>query len=490
VITAVKNNLESHLDLFEKCFLKKEMQTFLKISDAAHIKNTDNLVDCVKRLASFKMLLKKSYSEKRIEMFDFLNLDLDIGRLVFIFTNDLTNNHYETVTFGNIKDCMILVKELIVLLSIKGILAEKSDKFIKELNEIYAMETVDILKTKRLFENIAIELQQFMRTNIFLRLSQMLNNVLEAYKVPTSALSPIKDRFFNNFIRTTEFHAVSEFIEKIVMFLNRELATKSAESSLYGKYRVSDLPAVNSNYDDFIATTWTKTPDSVRPYLGGKGNGIIDMSSLGVNIPPAFILGLPICREMAGENSDRAGFRAVIKKYLEQLEAKTGKKLGCPTNPLLVSVRSGTTISLPGSMCTILNVGLTADIRDTLAAKHGDAFASSIYRRFLINSLVALEKDPGSEASIEMAEQAVKKELGASFLDDPFEQLVKSVDLVFASSRSQIVRDYLKELSIDVIYGTAVTIERRPVYEKPDQWRRRNVRRISRNDSGRRCRDG
>jgi len=458
-ITAVKNNLESHLDLFEKCFLKKEMQTFLKISDAAHIKNTDNLVDCVKRLASFKMLLKKSYSEKRIEMFDFLNLDLDIGRLVFIFTNDLTNNHYETVTFGNIKDCMILVKELIVLLSIKGILAEKSDKFIKELNEIYAMETVDILKTKRLFENIAIELQQFMRTNIFLRLSQMLNNVLEAYKVPTSALSPIKDRFFNNFIRTTEFHAVSEFIEKIVMFLNRELATKSAESSLYGKYRVSDLPAVNSNYDDFIATTWTKTPDSVRPYLGGKGNGIIDMSSLGVNIPPAFILGLPICREMAGENSDRAGFRAVIKKYLEQLEAKTGKKLGCPTNPLLVSVRSGTTISLPGSMCTILNVGLTADIRDTLAAKHGDAFASSIYRRFLINSLVALEKDPGSEASIEMAEQAVKKELGASFLDDPFEQLVKSVDLVFASSRSQIVRDYLKELSIDVIYGTAVTIQ-------------------------------
>ena len=110
-------------------------------------------------------------------------------------------------------------------------------------------------------------------------------------------------------------------------------------------------------------------------------------------------------------------------------------------------------------MCTILNVGLTAEIRKSLAAKCGDAFASSIYRRFLVNSLVALEKDPGSEASIEVAEQLVKNELGAGFLTDPFEQLIRSVELVFASSRSKNVKDYLKELSIDVIYGTAVTIQ-------------------------------
>ena len=119
-----------------------------------------------------------------------------------------------------------------------------------------AGETVDILRTKRLMQNIAIELQQFMQKNIYYRLGQMLNYVLEAYKVPTSSLSPIKDRFFNNFIRTTEFHAVNEFIEKIIIFLNRELATKNAENSLYGKYRVAEMPPVNGNYDAFIATTW------------------------------------------------------------------------------------------------------------------------------------------------------------------------------------------------------------------------------------------
>lgn len=464
-ITAVKANLEKNIGLFEKCFLKKEMQTFLEICTAQYIKDTDNLVDCLKRLASFKMLIKKSYFEKRIELYDFINLDLDIGRLVFIFTNDLTNNHYETVTFSNIKDCVALVKVLMGLLNQKGIIPDKNDKLIKDLNEIYAMETIDILKTKRTMHNIAIELQQFMQKNIFYRLGQMLNYVLEAYKVPTSSLSPIKDRFFNNFIRTTEFHAVNEFIEKIIAFLNRELATKNAESSLYGKYRLAEMPAVQGNYDNFIATTWSNTPDEVRPYLGGKGNGIIDMHNLGVNIPPAFILGLPICREIFNDNFDREGFRSAIKKYLDQLEGKSGRKLGDPTNPLLVSVRSGTTISLPGSMSTILNVGITAEMRRKLAETSGENFAGSIYLRFLKNALVALEidtrKDEAStiEEAIGNAEEIVREKLGDAFLNDPFEQLVKCIELVFASSRSQSVREYLKELSIEVVYGTAVTIQ-------------------------------
>lgn len=464
-ITAVKTRLEKNLGLFEKCFLKKEMQTFLEICNAQHIQITLNLVDCLKRLASFKMLLKKSYFEKRIELFDFLNLDLDIGRLVFIFTNDLTNNHYETVTFGNIKECVLLVKVLIGLLNLKGIIPDKNDKLIKDLSDIYAMESVDILKTKRSMQTISIELQQFMQKNTYYRLGQMLNQVLEAYEVPTSSLSPIKDRFFNNFIRTTEFHAVCEFIEKIIIFLNRELASKNAENSLYGKYKVTEVPVVKGNHDSFIATTWSKTPDEVRPFLGGKGNGIIDMANLGINIPPAFILGLPICRNFFSDKPDIPGFRAAIKKYLGQLETRTEKKLGCPQNPLLMSVRSGTTISLPGSMCTILNVGITPEIRQALASNYGEAFATSIYLRFLKNTLIALEintkkEDTStSEVQIEQAEQLIRQELGDTFFTDPFEQVVKCVELVFASSRSKNVIEYLKELSIEVIYGTAATIQ-------------------------------
>jgi len=463
-ITEVKKNLEARLDLFEKCFLRKEMETFLNICAEPFIKETDNLVDCLKRLTSFKMLLKKSYFEKRIGLFDYLNVDLYIGRLVFIFTNDLTNSHYEPVTFSNVKKCVNLIKEFIGLLSLKGILPEKNDNLIRDLNEISEMETIDILRTKRTVESVSVELQKFLRKNIVFRVSQALNNVLEAYKIPTSNLSPIKDRFFNNFIRTTEFHAVSEFIEKIIIFLNRELAAKSVENSLYGKYKVAEMPKAGANCEAFIAATWTETPDGIRPFLGGKGNGIIDMNNLGIATPPAFILGLPICREMLEEKNDKTAFRAAVKKFVGQLEEKTGKKLGGVKDPLLVSVRSGTTVSLPGSMCTILNTGITPQVRTSLAASYGECFASSVYYRFLKNALVALEIIPPRETgataeSIEAAEKLAVEKLGDSFLTDAFEQLVICIELVFASSKSESVREYLRELSIEVVYGTAVTVQ-------------------------------
>ena len=467
-ITTVKKNLADKLDLFDKCFLKVEMETFLNICTAQYIKDTHNLVDCLKRLISLKMLLKKSYFEKRIELFDFLNLDLDIGRLVFIFTNDLTNNHYEKVSFDNIKECIALVKELLGLLNLKGIIPAENEKLVKDLNEIYEAETVDLITTKRAVQNISLELQNFMQGNIFYRLGHTLNNVLEAYEVPTSGLAPIKDRFFNNLVRTTEFHAVNEFIEKIILFLNKEQATKSAENSLYGKYGIADLPDVNNQFNDFIATTWTDTPDSIRAYLGGKGNSIIDMSNLDINIPPAFILGLPICNEVLNKTIDKSKFRASIQKFVRQLEKQTNKKLGCPANPLFVSVRSGTTISLPGSMCTILNVGITKDILSKLEKQFGKKFTTSIYYRLLKNTLIALEIDLSSlkklerkslESAIAEAEKIVTENLGNEFLESPFEQLVKCIELVFASSRSKSVREFLKELSMDVVYGTAVTVQ-------------------------------
>jgi phosphoglycerate kinase len=460
-ISVVKANLAGRLDLFEKCFLRKEMETFLAICSHEHIADTDNLIDCLKRLHSFKTLLKKSYFEGRVGLYDFLNLDLYLGRLIFIFTNDLTNSRYESVGYANLKECVSLVRELVSLLALKGMLPDKAEEFGRELTALREMETVDIMKTKRVLQGVSLELQQFMRRNIFRRLSQMLNIVLEVYKIPTASASPIKDRFFNNFFRTTEFHAVEEFIEKTIGFLNRELAARGAENSLYGRYKVASLPPVEGDYDAYIAATWAPTPDRVRPFLGGKGNGIIDMAALGVRVPPAFILGLPICAELFKSGADTQGFREAVGRYLGQLEERTGRRLGSPEKPLLVSVRSGTTISLPGSMCTILNAGLTPAIRRELALRHGEAFAAALYLRFLRNVVAALEAQPpgGPEAGAALAERLVTEKLGAAFLEDPFEQLVKCIELVFASSRSRNVREYLKELSIEINYGTAVTVQ-------------------------------
>lgn len=466
-ISTVKNNLKNSLDIFDKCFLKKEMQTFLDICNSSYISEMHNLTDCLKRLSSFKALLKKSFFEGRINLFDLLNLDLDVGRLVFIFTNDLTNNHYEKISFANITQAVALVRELIILLNVKGIIIERNDKLLKELTEIFDKESVDILKVKKTMQNISIGLQQFMKNNIFQRLGQTLNIVLEAYQIPTSSLAPIKDRFFNNFIRRTESHAVNEFIEKIIVFLNKELATRSAENSLYGKYTIEEMPDPASNYSQYIATTWIPTSEEIRPYLGGKGNSIVDMKNLNIDIPPAFIIGLPICDKVFEGTVDKELFEKTVLDYIRQLEKVAGRQLGSVEKPLIVSVRSGTTVSLPGSMCTILNTGTTPAILQKIKEKYSKEFADGIYIRFLKNTLTALEDEIDqeteskidSETFIDIAQEKIRQKLGDKFLNDPVYQLMKCIGLVFASSRFKNVKDYLKELSIQNNYGTAVTIQ-------------------------------
>ncbi|GAB1355008.1 hypothetical protein MASR1M12_37480 [Erysipelotrichia bacterium] len=91
------------------------MQTFIEICTASYIPEYPQPCRLPQTPRQLQNADQKSYFEKRIELYDFINLDLDIGRLVFIFTNDLTNNHYETVTYENIRECVGSVRELIGL---------------------------------------------------------------------------------------------------------------------------------------------------------------------------------------------------------------------------------------------------------------------------------------------------------------------------------------------------------------------------------------
>lgn len=470
-IFRLKESLMLKTDIFEKCFLKKEMERFLELCGPREIRMTHNLEDCLQRLINFKKLIKASFMEGRISHTEYINVDLDLGRFIFIFTNDLTNNHYSHITYSNFKDCISLSKDLITLMETKGVLSrEYGTDFTKKMNILYESASPDFLQAREIFQNISSELQKFLKKNTFRRFSPMLNYVLDnVYHVPAAAAAAIRDRFFNSFIRTTEFHVVSEFIEKIIAFLLRELAAKSTESSLYGRYTLTNLPQVNGDFKKYIACTWKKVPEEIRPFLGGKGNGIIDMRSLGINVPEAFILGLPICEELMNPYADRETYRETIRHYLHGLEEQTGLRMGDPKKPLLVSVRSGATISMPGSMCTILNVGLTSQVLENFAAKHGKAFAETLYLRFLKNVLTAMEipfaaekgeriisQTPRAEAEIR---KALGEEKGKKFFESPFEQLLICIELIFASSRTETVKNYLKTIAVDSVFGTAVTVQ-------------------------------
>src|SRR3954466_10896777 len=121
-----------------------------------------------------------------------------------------------------------------------------------------------------------------------------------------------------------------------------------------------------------------------RELLGGKGLGLAEMTQLGVSVPAGFTITTDACRAFMAARELPAGLAEEVDEHVRRLEATTGKRFGSSDDPLLVSVRSGAAISMPGMMDTILNLGLNDEATDGLAARTETArFAFDSYRRLI-----------------------------------------------------------------------------------------------------------
>ena len=123
-----------------------------------------------------------------------------------------------------------------------------------------------------------------------------------------------------------------------------------------------------------------------KQLLGGKGANLCEMTQIGLNVPPGFVISTEACLDYlqspAGDLP--TGLRQGVNAELKALEAKTGKRFGDPDNPLLVSVRSGSALSMPGMMDTILNLGLNQETLQGLVRQTGnERFSYDAYRRFI-----------------------------------------------------------------------------------------------------------
>src|SRR5436309_53726 len=121
-----------------------------------------------------------------------------------------------------------------------------------------------------------------------------------------------------------------------------------------------------------------------RELLGGKGIGLAEMTLMGLPVPAGFTITTDACRAYLRAGGFPDGLEAEIEEHMRRLEEKTGKRFGDPSDPLLVSVRSGAAVSMPGMMDTILNLGLNDEAVDGLAARTGNRnFAYDSYRRLV-----------------------------------------------------------------------------------------------------------
>jgi pyruvate,orthophosphate dikinase len=209
--------------------------------------------------------------------------------------------------------------------------------------------------------------------------------------------------------------------------------------------------------------------DGGRKLLGGKGIGLAEMTQLGVPVPAGFTITTDACRAYMAGGGLPEGLEEEVDRHLSVLEEKkTGKRFGDPGDPLLVSVRSGAAISMPGMMDTILNVGLNDTSVQGLAGTTGnEAFAYDCYRRLIemygetVDGVRFERFNPDGESpaeAIERLKATYRDHTGGDFPQDPREQLRRSIVAVFESWQSPRAQAYRNMYEIPHDLGTAVNI--------------------------------
>jgi pyruvate,orthophosphate dikinase len=224
---------------------------------------------------------------------------------------------------------------------------------------------------------------------------------------------------------------------------------------------------------------------AMKDVLGGKGAGLAEMTTIGIPVPPGFTISSTLCLSYLENHQFPLRLRSQVENSLQRLEGATGKHFGHGANPLLVSVRSGAAVSMPGMMETILNLGLNDETVEGLAEQsRNPQFAWDSYRRFVQmygGVVFGLPKKPFDamlearkagcrverdidlplaefQALVRDFKALVKSERGEAFPDEPLEQLWGAIAAVFESWNTRRAIDYRKLHDIPDSMGTAVNI--------------------------------
>jgi len=245
----------------------------------------------------------------------------------------------------------------------------------------------------------------------------------------------------------------------------------------------------NSDTNTKWVFSFTEGDGKNKKLLGGKGANLCEMTQFGLNVPPGFVITTEACLDFldSTDNELPATVMEQVREQMAAVEKATGKGFGDAKNPLLVSVRSGSALSMPGMMDTILNLGLNSETLQGEIEQTGDArFGYDAYRRFIqlfgkvaldiddeffdkefdavkqdahVREDVGLSADNLKEVS-ERFLKVIEEQTGRPFPQDPYEQLEISIKAVFNSWSGKRAVDYRREFNItpDMANGTAVNI--------------------------------
>ncbi len=296
----------------------------------------------------------------------------------------------------------------------------------------------------------------------------------------SSTVEKISEMFFREVISSTFG------LQHLDNFILRILQTLESQKDLLDEQKLDLLMTYNPDRALSLLNNLNPFTNDLI-HLGNKGFNLATLMTDGKQIPPAFVITSEIfrCREVVfGYAKTREEFMKRIRTSLDEIEKLTGKVFGSPDAPLLLSVRSGSSISMPGMMATVHNIGFNEELIEDCIARNGIAYlAWDNYRRFLqswamISGMgredfqllmddakkkhdVALKREfsPNQMKELALSYQRLIRQRGIGIPDDPWLQLVNAIELVLDSWRTDKAMEYRRIMDVSDSWGTAVIVQ-------------------------------
>ena len=446
-----------------------------------------------------------SYSEAK---FDALGMTLRLESVINVLFEDLINSiDLRLITKPTFVKIFSVLKLLRQALALDGIISNKLDTQLEFLKYAINITTCSFTQYLDIFKGFTRAVADAVNDHFYnlhsLNLGNLDNrigreNILEKYlpegfdltaNIPNTPAAVkmakkldqrVADIFFRDRIAT------SLGLQQLDVFLNRILNTLFRQSERLSQDELSAL----LNYDPKAAICSIDAGELFSNniiYLGNKGLNLIALKRLGIQVPNGFIITTEVfkCLDLIDYYIPASNnFRRLVTHMLTQLEKSEGKKFGDPENPLLLSVRSGSSISQPGMLDSFLNVGINEQIAENLAKKSGNPwFAWDSYRRFIqaygmvsgiqrdrFDDIIKSHKEKAAiqfkryftgeqMRDVALAYKQYLLDQGIKIVESPMDQLFLSIKKVFASWNSKRAQSYRNIMGISNDWGTAATVQ-------------------------------
>jgi pyruvate,orthophosphate dikinase len=434
-----------------------------------------------------------SYHEMK---FDCLGLMFRFETLVNVLFEDLIRDIdlslITKATFYQIYSLLRLLDKALKLDGIASVEFERQLEFLAHSLEVKGFTQTQYLD---IFKGFAQAVKNIIHDNFHNIHGQNLNRILSQTSLDRLLPKFLPEQYLED--REKLQHRVSEIffreqialslgLQQLDLFLSRILTTLFQQSYKLPADKLHKLLLYDpKNAMTSIDSAHNRVIGIIQ--LGNKGVNMVQLKSLGFPVPPGFIITTEVfrCREIIDSYPPATkNFRDQVVQNISALEKATGKIFGDPRNPLLLSVRSGSAISQPGMMDTLLDVGNNMEIAEGIALKTGNSwFAWDNYRRYLqcYGMAFGLQRDDFDAAisdwknkvgipykrgfsgdqmkKVAMTYRELITDAGIDILEDPYEQLYMAIKTVLGSWESPKAKTYRNIMGISDDWGTAVTVQ-------------------------------